>query len=315
MKIVETPIGLPDEVPNIVLAAGFFDGVHLGHRQIIASTLACARESGAKAWVLTFDPHPLAVIAPERKPPLLTRLELRLELLAEMGIDGCLVMPFTKELAALSPEQFISLVFSGWMKPEHHCTVVSGDNWKFGHARAGSLATITSISQGKIKILQAPMVEHEGRRISSSIIRATIKNGDLIEATAMLGRPHLVRERTLYGRGIGTKLGFATANFRPEAEVLPPVGVYEVEACIRSHSPSPWLKGVANLGYRPTFADSDLHVPEFEVHILDYEGDLHGEELDVRFIRRLRDELKFDSVDALVQQIKLDILAVRSARM
>ncbi len=312
MKIVETPIGLPEEVPNIVLAAGFFDGVHLGHRQILSSTLACARENGAKAWVLTFDPHPLAVIAPERKPPLLTRLELRLKILAELGVDGCLLMPFTKELASLSPEQFISMVFSGWMKPDHSCTVVSGDNWRFGRDRAGSLAAITSISQGKIKILQTPMVEHEGRRISSSIIRATIKNGELVEAAAMLGRAHLIRERTLYGRGVGTKLGFATANFRPEAEVLPPVGVYEVEACIRSHSPTVWLRGVANLGYRPTFTDSDLLVPEFEVHILDFEGDLHGEEIDVRFIRRLRDELKFDTVDALVQQIKLDILAVRS---
>ncbi len=313
MKILESPIGLPDEVPNIVLAAGFFDGVHLGHRQILSSTLACARKNGAKAWVLTFDPHPLAVVAPERKPPLLTRLELRLELLAELGVDGCLLVSFTKELAPLSPEQFIPLIFSGWMKPDHHCTVVSGDNWRFGHDRAGSLAALASISQGKIDILQAPMVEHEGRRVSSSIIRATIKNGELVEATAMLGHPHLIRERTLYGRGIGMKLGFATANFRPEAEVLPPVGVYEVETCIRSHDPNRWLKGVANLGYRSTFADSDLHTPELEVHILDFEGDLHGEELDVRFIRRLRDELKFDTVDALVQQVKLDILAVRSS--
>lgn len=311
MKIVETPIGLPEEVPNIVLAAGFFDGVHLGHRQILSSTLACAQQHGSQAWVLTFEPHPLVVVAPDRKPPLLTRLALRLELLAESGVDGCLLMPFTKELASLSPEQFISSVFSGWMKPQHQCTVVSGDNWRFGRDRAGSLAAIASISGGKIKILNTPMVEHEGRRVSSSVIRAAIKNGDLIEANAMLGRPHMVRERTLYGRGIGAKLGFATANFKPEAEVLPPVGVYEVEACIRSHKPSVWLKGVANLGYRPTFVDSDLHAPELEVHILDFEGDLHGEELDVRFIRRLRDELKFDTIDALVQQVKLDILAVR----
>ncbi len=312
VKIIESPIGLPDEVPNIVLAAGFFDGVHLGHRQILSSTLACAREHGAKAWVLTFDPHPLAVIAPDRKPLLLTRLELRLELLAESGVDGCLLMPFTPELALLSPEQFISLVFSGWMKPKHQCTVVSGDNWRFGHDRAGSLAAIAKISHGKINVLQAPMVEHEGRRVSSSIIRATINNGDLIEANAMLGRPHQIRERTWYGRGIGMKLGFATANFRPQAEVLPPVGVYEMEACIRSHKSGTWMKSVANLGYRPTFTDSDLSAPELEVHILDFDGDLHGEELDVRFIRRLRDELKFDTIDALVEQVQLDILAVRS---
>lgn len=312
MKILESPDGLSDEVPTIVLATGFFDGVHLGHRRILDSTLHYAHELGAQAWVLTFNPHPLAVVAPARKPPLLTRLDLRLELLAESHVDGCLLMPFTTDFASLSPEQFVSTIFSGWMKPGHRCTVVSGDNWRFGQDRAGSLATISSISRGAIDVRQAPMVEYEGQRVSSSIIRAAIKNGDLLDANEMLGRPHMIRERTCTGRGIGSKLGFATANFRPEAEVLPPVGVYEVEACVRSHKPSLWMRGVANLGFRPTFIDSDLHAPELEVHILDFSGDLHDEELDVRFIRRLRDELKFNTLDALIQQIKQDVLAVRS---
>jgi len=205
----------------------------------------------------------------------------------------------------------VASIFSGWMKSGHRCTVVSGDNWRFGHDRAGSLEKISSISRGVIEILHAPMVEHEGQRISSSIIRAAIKNGDLLDANEMLDHPHVIRERTCQGRGIGYKLGFATANFRPEAEVLPPVGVYEVDVCRRSHTPQSWMKGVANLGFRPTFTDSDLHAPELEVHILDFAGDLRGEELDVRFIRRLRDELKFNTLDALIQQIKLDVLAVR----
>lgn len=311
MTILESSAGLSDEVPHIVLAAGFFDGVHLGHRRILDTTLHCAHERGAKAWVLTFNPHPLAVVAPDRKPPLLTRLDLRLELLAESGVDGCLLMPFTEDFASLSPQQFVASIFSGWMKPQHCCTVVSGDNWRFGHDRAGSLAAISSLSQDAIKILHAPMVEHEGQRVSSSVIRADIQGGDLLQANEMLGRPHLIRERTCFGRGIGTKLGFATANFRPEAEVLPPVGVYEVEACRRSHNPRMWMKGVANLGYNPTLTDAHLKTPQLEVHLLDFSEDLHGEELDVRFIRRLRDEVKFDSLNALVHQIALDVEAVR----
>ena len=311
MKNLDTPTGLPDEAPDIVLAAGFFDGVHIGHRKILAATLDCAHARGAKAWVLTFEPHPLAVIAPARRPPLLTRLDLRLELLAGCGVDGCLLMPFTKELASLSPSDFVTTIFGGWMNPGRCCTVVSGDNWRFGHDRAGDLSKIDILSKGAIAIRHAPMVEHEGHRVSSSFIREAITRGDLIRANAMLGRPHVIRERTVFGRGLGTKLGFATANILPQAEVLPPVGVYEVEAYRRSHKPGTWMKGVANLGYSPTVTDAHLKTPQLEVHLLDFSEDLHGEELDVRFLRRLRDEIKFDSLDALVHQMALDVEAVR----
>ena len=311
MKILESPLALSEQVPHIALAAGFFDGVHLGHQKILAETFSFAHQHGSQAWALTFDPHPLAVIDPTRTPCLLTRLDLRLELLARSGLDGCLLMPFTPELAALSAEAFVTTVFGSWLQPGRTCAVVSGKNWRFGHNRSGSLDSIQAFSHGSISIVHAPMVMHNGERVSSSRIRSAILSGNLPDATAMLGHPHLIRERTVVGRGIGTQMGLATANMPTTAEVLPPVGVYEVAASLRSDASGRWMKGVANLGFRPTFPDARPEKPELEVHILDFAGDLHGCELDVKFLRRLRDEVQFETREALVKQIQLDIAAVR----
>ena len=311
MKILSSPKALSLEAPDIALAAGFFDGVHIGHQKILQKTLEYAHEHGAQAWALTFEPHPLAVIAPEHKPPLLTRMETRLELLAESGIDGCLLMPFTKELALLSAHDFVKTVFGGWMQPERSCTVVSGDNWRFGHNRGGALADLTTFSNGAIQVLNSPMVVHDGARVSSSRIRMAILSGDLKNAAAMLGRPHTIRDTTTAGRGAGAKMGMATANVIPVDDVLPPIGIYEVAVSLRSHVDREWRKGVASLGFRPTFPEARPEKPELEVHILDFSGDLHGCELDVRFLRRLRDEIKFDTVEALVEQMKRDVESVR----
>ena len=313
MKILESPLALSEQVPHIVLAAGFFDGVHLGHQKILTETIALAHQHGhgAQAWALTFEPHPLAIIDPSRTPRLLTRLDLRLELLAQSGLDGCLLMPFTPELASLSAEAFVTSVFGAWLKTGRTCTVVSGNNWRFGHNRGGSLDSIQTFSQGKVSIIHSPMVMHKGARISSSRVRSAILSGNLLDATAMLGHPHVIRERTVVGRGIGTQMGVATANMPTTAEVLPPVGVYEVAASLREDTGNRWLKGVANLGFRPTFPDARPEKPELEVHLLDYAGDLHGRELDVQFIQRLRDETKFETREALMKQIQQDIAAVR----
>jgi riboflavin kinase/FMN adenylyltransferase len=312
MKTLDSPSALAERAPGIAVAAGFFDGVHLGHQAILAETRARARAEGSQAWVLTFEPHPLAVLAPARCPPLLTRLDLRLERLAETGVDGCLLLPFTPALAALAAPDFVRHVFGGWMDAARRCTVVSGENWRFGRGKAGGLAAIAAISGGRIQTVQAPMVSLAGERVCSSAIRQAILNGDLPKATAMLGRPYAIRETTVAGRGVGGKLGFATANMRPAAEVLPPVGVYAVAASRRGHPEQGWMKGVANLGFCPTFEDAALIAPILEVHILDFAGDLHGETLDVRFVSRLRDEIHFDSPEALARQIRLDVEAARS---
>ncbi len=311
MTILDSPAALAECVPALVAAAGFFDGVHLGHQAILAEAVARARAQGAQAWALTFEPHPLAIVAPARRPLLLTALELRLERLAESGVDGCLLMPFTPALAARTASEFVADVFGGWMMPGRRCTVVAGENWRFGRARAGDLAALRVIGGGAIGTYEAPTVTLGGERVCSSAIRQAVLNGDLPRATAMLGRPHAIRETTIAGRGVGGGIGFATANMRPSAEVLPPVGVYEVAASRLRHREAGWMKGVANLGFCPTFEDAALVAPMLEVHLLDFAGDLHDETLDVRFIRRLRDEIRFDSTAALVRQIRRDIAAVR----
>ncbi|MGI5867921.1 MAG: riboflavin biosynthesis protein RibF [Kiritimatiellia bacterium] len=315
MKRLDSPSALAELAPGIALAAGFFDGVHLGHQAILAETCARARAEGSQAWVLTFEPHPLAVLAPERRPPLLTRLDLRLERLAETGVDGCLLLPFTPALAALSAADFVRDVFGAWMDGSRRCTVVSGENWHFGHGGAGVLSTIAEASGGRIRTARVPMVARDGERVSSSAIRQAILAGDLPKAAAMLGRPYAVRERTAPGRGVGRKLGFATANLHPVAEVLPPVGVYAVAVSRRCHPEQGWMDGVANLGFRPTFADAGRGAPVLEVHILDFVAEgLRDETLDVRFLRRLRDEIAFESPEALARQIERDIEAARSRR-
>ena len=312
MRVAKTPEGLSDEVPAIAIAAGFFDGVHLGHRQILGCTCECAHADGREAWALTFEPHPLSILAPTRKPKLLTTLEIRLELLAAAGLDGCLVMPFTAEMAALPPLVFVRQVFSGWFGRGHRCTVVSGDNWRFGRNRSGKLEDVEFLSGGSISVVESPMAMYKGERVSSSRIREAVESGRLDDASAMLGRPHMVRGRTVTGRGAGTRMGVATANIVPNAEVMPPLGIYEVAVFRLGHKENGWMKGVASYGFRPTFPDARPDTALLEVHLLDFSGDIHGEVLDVRFVRRLRDEIKFDSPRDLVRQMKLDIEAVRS---
>lgn len=312
MTILDSPAALVETVPGVVVAAGFFDGVHLGHQAILAETITIARAEGSQAWVLTFEPHPLAVVAPDRRPPLLTRLDLRLERLAETGVDGCLLLPFTPELAVLEAADFARCVFGAWLEGDRRCTVVSGENWRFGRGKAGGLAAIAAFGGGRIRTVQAHLVDLAGERVCSSAIRQAIRDGDLPKATAMLGRPHTIRETTVVGRGMGSKLGFATANMRPSAEVLPPVGIYEVAVFRHTRPEQGWMTAVANLGYCPTFANAGIVAPLLEVHILDFADDLHGEVLDVRFVSRLRDEIHFDSPDALIRQIRRDVETVRS---
>lgn len=312
MKILYDPDVLSETVPRIVLVAGFFDGVHLGHQHILATAVERARLRSEQAWVLTFEPHPLAVVAPERRPPLLTQLDLRLEYLAATGVDGCLLLPFTSASAERSAQAFVDDVFGGWLKPDHRCTVVSGTNWRFGHDRIGNLLSIETLTDGVIKTVNVPLLEIGGECVSSSSVRKAVLSGDLVRAHAMLGRAYAIRARTVFGQGLGTEIGFPTANMFPNAEVLPPAGAYAVDVCVRDRGEMPWMRAVANLGYRPTVVAERPKKPVLEVHILDYAENLHGAELDVRFLYRLREEIAFPSIEALVEQIRRDVASVRA---
>ncbi len=288
-----------------MLAAGFFDGVHIGHRLVLDSAVREAQRCGGQAWALTFDQHPLSILAPEHRPPLLTPLEVRLERMAATGIDGCLVLPFTRALAALTPEQFVSLLCG---RNHHVVNIRCGANWRFGARAAGDVAELRRLGlQHGFRVTVVRAAQFRKRIVSSTRIREAIQRGNLTNATAMLGRPYTIRESVVRGRGVGRTLGMATANVHPSAEVLPPIGVYAVRTWIGDRP----VNGVASLGFRPTFADARPVTPIFEAHFLDFEGDLYGATLDIAFIARLRDERKYPSPAALMVQVRRDISAAR----
>lgn len=289
----------------VTLAAGFFDGVHRGHRCVLAAAIDQARATKGEAWALTFDQHPLAILAPERCPPMVTTIEQRLDLLAKMGLDGCLMLPFTTTLAALPAETFLAQLTHGPGRPV--CAVCCGANWRFGQGARGTPDWLRT--QGGVDVTVVPAASYEGDVISSTRIREAIRDGKLAAATAMLGRSYAIRETVRRGRGVARTLGMATANFNPNAEVLPPVGVYAVESAIGDRP----VGGVANLGFRPTFADAKTPQPVLEVHFFDFAGDLYGASLEIAFIARVRDERRFSSPAALVQQIHCDIEAAKKA--
>lgn len=309
MKIVRDPEQVDGGSGGVVLAAGFFDGVHAGHRAILREARERARALGAAAWALTFEPHPLAVLAPERAPALLTPGALRFEALEEAGAEGCLALPFTAELSAREPADFASRVLGAVPGLR---AVVAGPDWRFGRGRAGRLADLPALSGGAIAADEVPFVDVAGAPASSSRVRDAVRSGQLALATALLGRPYAIRERALgaaEGRGVGTKLGAPTANVLPASPVLPPTGVYAVDVAVRAEGGAPALRArraVANFGFRPTFPDARPDRPLLEVFIPGFEGDLHGRALDIGWRRRLRGERAFESPAALAAQIRAD---------
>ena len=308
MRIVRRPEETEVGPGGAVLAAGFFDGVHVGHRAILRAAREWARDRGAAAWALTFDPHPLAVLAPERAPALLTPGGMRFEALAAAGLDGCLRVPFTRALASLAPDAFVSRVLAPVAARAGALAVVAGPNWRFGAGRAGSLASLP------FETREVPFAVRDGAPVSSSRVRAAVAAGDLAAAAAMLGRPHETRETALpasQGRGVGAALGAPTANVFPAGPVLPPPGVYALDVTLPGETAP--RRAVANFGYRPTFPDARPDRPLLEIHVLgDVPGDLHGAPLSLAWLRRLRDERAFASPADLAAQIRADAAAARA---
>jgi len=298
----------------IFLAAGFFDGVHKGHQMVIAAALERAREVGGQAWVLTFDRHPLSVIAPSKCPPLLCSLDERLRLLEQLGVDGVLVLEFTRRLAVKEPETFVKWLCgkpraagdgrSGSGASVKLSEVRCGHNWRFGRRAKGTPELLARY--GKFygfRVVIVPYAEYKGIEISSTRIRYALREGRLKDAAGMLGRPYSIRDKVIGGRGVGKALCVATANVRPSAEVLPPNGVYAV----RVIHDGVGYNGVSNLGVRPTFPGANLEHNVLETHLLGFAGDLYGQDIEVCFMARLRDERAFDSPQELARQIRQDI--------
>ncbi len=289
----------------IVLAAGAFDGVHLGHRAVLARAQAQARACGGETWVMTFDPHPLKLLRPDLAPPLLTSTPHKLQLLRSLGLDGCAVLPFTPSFAAVEPEAFIENLCRA--VPTLH-TLVVGSNWTFGHLARGTTDLLRRLAAERgFRADIVDPVPHNGQTVSSTRIRRAVAAGCLGEAEALLGRPFSVYGTVIHGAKLGRQLGYPTANVDPHNEVRPPAGIYAVRFATEGHL----YPGAAFLTDHP---DPRKGPPDVvEVHLINQNLDLYDREAEIFFVARLRDEWRFDSLDALKAQIAVDVEHARQA--
>ncbi|MCX7712281.1 MAG: riboflavin biosynthesis protein RibF [Chthoniobacterales bacterium] len=291
--------------PPCVLAAGVFDGVHLGHRSILNLAIQISSQIQAIPGVLTFNPHPVTVLCnPSLAPPLITPREQKLELLAKFGAKLILEIPFDPQLAATPWNDFLTKITST-QKVRGIC---AGENWTFGSERKGNMAHLQSIAQQfNLIVTKAPFVHHDGIPISSTRIRQAILSANFSLADTLLGRPHTIRLNIIRGAQLGRQIGFPTANLPADNYALPPDGVY---AAFARPPHSHWLPAVANIGLRPTIDPHSKH-RLLEVHILNFSREIYDKPLEIRFVQKIRNEIKFASLDQLRTQIAEDCLLAR----
>jgi len=282
-----------------VLTLGVFDGLHLGHQLIMTTVAERARAVGAVPTVITFDPHPRAVLHPESAPPLLQTFDQKIEGFGVLGIEQTIVVRFTREFSNIRAEDFLrEFVFDRL----HAKEVYLGKGFAFGHNREGNIELLKRMG-GELGFVagEVPEVRIRGCRVSSSKIRQLLAAGNVNLARRLLGRPYGVEGRVERGSERGHKLGFPTANLHPHNRVIPRHGVYVTGTLIDGQ----WRRSVTNVGLRPTFADATE--PSVETFVMNWDGDLYGDVVRVRFLYRLRDERKFSSIDELKTQIARDV--------
>jgi len=300
MNLIRAASELKPGSKRVCLALGFFDGVHLGHQQIIRQTIAEARQHDSLALVLTFDQHPNTVVAPDHVPPLIHSLPQRTRAIESLGVDTLLVLCFDKQFSEQSGETFIRQLARDLGRIQSLCI---GADFVFGHKRSGNVELLKRLGEElNFTVHGIAAVSLDGQVVSSTRIREAIRAGDFASATRMLGRPYSLAARVVKGDQLGTKLGFPTANLDVTGLVLPPNGVYAARAIVGGKA----YRAVLNIGLRPTVQSSNPQ-PRVEVHLLDFSGQLHGEELEVTFAGMLREERKFASLEELKAQIARDV--------
>jgi riboflavin kinase / FMN adenylyltransferase len=296
---------LVERLPAPAVAIGMFDGVHRGHQALIRRAVAAARAATGTAVAFTFDPHPSAVLAPDAAPPMLTSLDRRLELMAEAGLDAVVVEPFTLELSKLPAPDFVDQILVRALGVRH---VVVGWDWHYGHARAGTIDTLTAHgARAGFTVDPVDAVVVDGTPVSSTRIRGLVKAADLAAAARLLGRPYDVTGAVVHGAERGRAIGIPTANVAPDVPVIAPTGIYAAWLCVDGAR----LPTATSLGTNPTFVTAGAVT--LEAHVLDWTGDLYDRRVRVELVERLRGEEKFATVDALVGQIRRDIDAARDA--
>ena len=297
MKIFHGTENANIQKPN-VLTLGVFDGLHLGHQRIMQTVVERANKVEAHATAITFDPHPRAVLHPESAPPLLQTLDQRLANFEVLGIEQAIVIPFDKEFASHPAEDFLYEIVHDRL---HAKEVYLGKGFAFGKGRGGNIDLLRRMS-AELGFFadEVPEVTLRGQRISSSKIRHLLAEGRTNLARRMLGRPYGVEGVIIRGNRRGHTIGFPTANLKPHNRVIPKFGVYATATLVDGA----WRRSVTNIGVRPTF-ENDAE-PSIETFIFDFDGDLYGDVLRVRFLHRIRDERKFNGIEELKAQIQKD---------
>jgi riboflavin kinase/FMN adenylyltransferase len=290
------PLGTPHAV-----TIGNFDGLHLGHKAMLARLQDVARARGLPTCVLSFEPHPREFFAPDQAPARLSSLREKAECLQRLGIDRLHVFRFDRAFSSLTAEGFIEVVLGRTLQARY---VLVGDDFRYGAKRAGDFALLKQA--GKSLGFDAeflPTVEVSGERASSTAVRQALAAGELEHAASLLGRPYSISGRVVHGDKLGRDIGFPTANIQLKHNRPPLMGIFAVELCGLNGEP---LQGVASLGRRPTVKGADA-VPVLEVHLFDFSTEIYGRRVRVDFLHKLRDEEKYPDLDSLVAQIRRDV--------
>jgi riboflavin kinase / FMN adenylyltransferase len=284
----------------LFLAIGVFDGVHRGHQAVISTSADHAQAAGGTPVVVTFDPHPEKVLRPQAAPHLLSATEHKVALIRALGVRHLLIITFDKSFAATEPENFVQQLVNH-SKPLREICV--GHEWSFGKNRRGNLDLLKKLgAQFGFEVVGVPPIKANDEVVSSTAIRRAIEKGDFAKAAAMLGREYTILGMVVRGDNLGKKIGFPTANLSAHSEQFPPNGVYAAEARIKGEV----YHGVINLGVRPTVTSGKTE-RVLEIHLFDFNRDIYGKDIEVRFVKYLRPEKKFDNVEALVRQIRRDV--------
>ena len=303
MELVRGLQNIGKAARGCVLTVGNYDGVHLGHQQMIGALKRRSSELNAPATVLVFEPSSKEFIDPESAPPRLTRWREKFDVLARLGVDRLVTLRFDEHMRAMTPEAFVDELIVGGLGARH---VVVGHDFRYGSNAGGTIETLRAAGQIRgFGLEQIPPFEIEGVRVSSTAVRERLELADFVGAARLLGRRYRMTGRVAQGKRLGRTLGFPTANLRLMRRKSPMWGVLAVRVHGIDRKP---LGGVASLGTRPTVNGVE---PLLEVHVFDFSGDLYGRLIEVEFVAKLRDEVKFDSLDSMVEQMKIDAEVAR----
>ncbi|KZZ82807.1 bifunctional riboflavin kinase/FAD synthetase [Bacillus sp. SJS] len=287
------------EISETVLALGYFDGVHKGHQAVIQTAREKAEEKGFKWGVMTFHPHPSIVLRKQQVPEAITPLEDKVEMIEKLGADYVFIVEFSEAFSALEPQEFIDQYIIG-LNVQH---VVAGFDFSYGKLGKGTMESMPFHSRGQFEQTTVPKLKDFDRKISSTLIREVIRNGNVEYASKLLGRAYSGKGTVIHGEKRGRTIGFPTANISlQEGYITPPTGVYAVAVRVDGQLSN----GVCNIGYKPTFHDEKFPKPSVEVHIFDFSKEIYGEHAEIYWYKRLRSEQKFSSVQELIEQIAKD---------